>query len=163
MARQNGRLYIDDLYVFGGDGSTVFVMDVNSTITGPDMTSGFHPEARYEFRVHFDGADVEDLTYRVVFDDAGRDGQQAYTVNELTGAAARDDSATGREVARGRTGEPAEQGGTRVWAGRIEDPFYVNLDELNVINAAVSQQRHQRSTSSSWTRSPAKPCTCRRR
>src|SRR5262245_23874073 len=62
LARQNGRLYIDDLYIFSGNRSTVFVMDVNSTITGPDVQRGFHPEARYEFKVHFDGADFEDLT-----------------------------------------------------------------------------------------------------
>ncbi|WP_426505445.1 hypothetical protein ACPPVO_47280 [Dactylosporangium sp. McL0621] len=37
LARQNGRLYIDDLYVFHGDGGTVFVMDVNSTIIGADV------------------------------------------------------------------------------------------------------------------------------
>jgi hypothetical protein len=34
LAAQNGQLYIDDLYVFSGDGSTVFIMDVNSNITG---------------------------------------------------------------------------------------------------------------------------------
>ena len=59
LASQNGQLYLDDLYVFAGDRSTVFVMDVNSTITGPDVQRGFHPQARYEFKVHFDGADVE--------------------------------------------------------------------------------------------------------
>jgi hypothetical protein len=32
LARQNGRLYVDDLYVFPGSGSTVFVMDANSTL-----------------------------------------------------------------------------------------------------------------------------------
>ena len=67
LAPQNGQLYIDDLYVFPGDRSTVFIMDVNSTITGPDVQRGFHPEARYEFKVHFDGADFEALTYRVSF------------------------------------------------------------------------------------------------
>src|ERR1700742_4320698 len=69
LARQNGQLYIDDLYVFPGHDSTVFVMNVNSTITGPDVQRGFHPEARYEFKVHLDGADFEDLTYRVSFDE----------------------------------------------------------------------------------------------
>jgi hypothetical protein len=64
LARQNGQLYIDDLYVFGGDRSTVFIMDVNSTITGRDVQPGFHHEARYEFKVHFDGAEFEALTYR---------------------------------------------------------------------------------------------------
>ena len=29
LAAQNGQLYIDDLYVFSGNDSTVFVMDVN--------------------------------------------------------------------------------------------------------------------------------------
>jgi hypothetical protein len=45
LAGQNGQLYIDDLHVFPADGSTLFVMDVNSTITGPDVQRGFHPEA----------------------------------------------------------------------------------------------------------------------
>ena len=59
LAAQNGQLYIDDLYVFPGDDSTVFVMDVNSNITGVHVKPGFHHEARYEFKVHFDGADFE--------------------------------------------------------------------------------------------------------
>jgi hypothetical protein len=33
LARQNGQLYLDDLYVFQGNDSTVFVMDVNSNMT----------------------------------------------------------------------------------------------------------------------------------
>ena len=53
---QNGQLYIDDLYVFPGEAGTVLMMDVNSTITGPHVRAGFHPEARYEFKVHIDGA-----------------------------------------------------------------------------------------------------------
>jgi len=57
-AHDNGQLYIDDLYVFGTDHATMFVMDVNSTITGPDVQPGFHHEARYEIKVHFDNADV---------------------------------------------------------------------------------------------------------
>ena len=31
---ENGQLFIDDLYVFSDSGSTVFIMDVNSNITG---------------------------------------------------------------------------------------------------------------------------------
>ena len=67
LASQNGQLYIDDLYVFPGDRGTVFVMDVNCSVTKADIKQGFHPEARYEFKVHFDGADFEALTYRVAF------------------------------------------------------------------------------------------------
>lgn len=118
LARQNGRLYIDDMYVFGREGATTFVMDVNSTITGPDITPGFHPEGRYEFKVHFDGADVEALTYRFAFDEPDADGRQSYTVYELTGAAANDDDAPGtprRAGAHrrgGRAGIAARVGGT---------------------------------------------------
>ena len=47
LAGQNGQLYIDDLYVFPADGSTLFVMDVNATITRPHpsptlSTSTYH-------------------------------------------------------------------------------------------------------------------------
>ena len=77
LASQTGQLFLDDLYVFPGQNSTVFVMDVNSNITGVYAEPGFHPEARYEFKVHFDGADEENLTYRVSFSEADGDGRQA--------------------------------------------------------------------------------------
>jgi Domain of unknown function (DUF4331) len=137
LARQNGRLYIDDLYVFPGDHSTVFVMDVNSTITGPDVQRGFHPEARYELKVHADGADREDLTYRLSFGEADSGGRQALRLHSLSGDQARDDAADGTLVLEGQTGEPASQGDVRVWAGRIGDPFYIDLSLLAIVNASV--------------------------
>jgi hypothetical protein len=137
LARQNGRLYIDDMYVFGGDRSTVFVMDVNSTITGPDVQRGFHPEARYEFKVHFGGADSETLTYRVSFGEGDASGRQPLQLHALTGDEAREDAAVGTLVLEGRTGEPASQGGIRIWAGRMADPFYIDLSLLSIVNASV--------------------------
>jgi hypothetical protein len=137
LASQNGQLYIDDLYVFSGDDTTVFVMDVNSTITGVHVKPGFHHEARYEFKVHFDGDDFEALTYRVSFGEAGSDGRQAVRLHALTGKEAREDSAAGQLVLEGRTGEPASAGGTRIWAGRIADSFYIDLSLLAKINGAV--------------------------
>ncbi len=137
LARQNGQLYIDDLYVFPGDHSTVFIMDVNSTVTGPDVQPGFHPEARYEFKVHFDGAEFETLTYRLTFGESDAAGLQAVQLRALTGDEAREDTAAGALVLEGRTGEVAAQDDTRIWAGRIGDPFYVDLDELSIIDAAV--------------------------
>jgi hypothetical protein len=137
LAPQNGQLYIDDLYVFPGDRSTVFIMDVNSTITGPDVQRGFHPEARYEFKVHFDGADFEALTHRVSFGEMDSDGRQALRLHALTGDEAREDAAAGTLVLEGRTGEPATEGDTRIWAGRIADPFYIDLSLLGIVNAAV--------------------------
>ena len=38
----------------------------------------------------------------------------------------------------GRTGETASGGGTRLWAGRIADSFYIDLSLLAIINGAVA-------------------------
>jgi hypothetical protein len=137
LASQNGQLYIDDLYVFPGEGSTVFVMDVNSTITGVHVKPGFHPEARYEFKVHFDGADFEALTYRVSFGEADSDGRQALRLHALRGDEAREDSVAGTSVLEGWTGQQAGGSDARIWAGRIADSFYIDLSLLDVVNAAV--------------------------
>jgi hypothetical protein len=134
LAGQNGQLLIDDLYVFPGEGSTVFVMDVNSNINGLFSEPGFHPEARYELKVHFDRADYEDLTFRVAFGRADADGRQSLRPHTLTGEQAREDSAEGALVLEGVTGEAASVGGTRIWAGRIGDPFYIDLSLLAIIN-----------------------------
>ena len=137
LASQNGQLYLDDLYVFEGSHSTVFVMDVNSDITGVHAQPGFHPEARYEFKVHFDGADFEALTYRVSFGEPDSAGRQALQLHALTGAEAREDSAGGSLVLEGRTGETAGEGDIRLWAGRANDSFYIDLSLLGIVNAAV--------------------------
>jgi hypothetical protein len=138
LASQTGQLYIDDLYVFPGEDSTVFVMDVNSNVNGLHSEPGFHPEARYELKVHFDGADFEALTYRVSFGEADSGGRQALQLHALTGAQARDDSAVGELVLEGRTGQAASAGGTRIWAGRIGDSFYIDLSLLAIVNGAVA-------------------------
>ncbi|MEV5965200.1 DUF4331 family protein [Kribbella sp. NPDC051952] len=137
LARQNGQLYIDDLYVFAGPESTVFVMDVNSTISEPDVQPGFHHEARYEFKVHVDGAEYEKLTYRVSFGERDGDGRQSVALHVLTGDDARHDDAEGELVLRGATGEPVDGSGVRLWAGRIADSFYIDLSLLARINGAV--------------------------
>jgi hypothetical protein len=85
LAAQNGQLFIDDLYVFSVADSTVFIKDVNSNITGVHVKPGFHHEARYEFKIHFDGADFETLTYRISFDEAGPDGRQGMKLHVLIG------------------------------------------------------------------------------
>jgi Domain of unknown function (DUF4331) len=138
LAAQTGQLYIDDLYVFPGEGSTVFVMDVNSNVNGLHSEPGFHHEARYEFKVHFGGADFETLTYRVSFGEADSDGRQALRLHALTGVQARDDATAGDLVLEGRTGDTASAGGTRLWAGRIADAFYIDLSLLAIIDAAVA-------------------------
>jgi hypothetical protein len=137
LAAQNGQLFIDDLYVFSGEGSTVFIMDVNSNITGVHVKPGFHHEARYEFKVHFDGADFETLTYRVSFGEPDSNRGQSMRLHVLTGREAREDSATGDLVLESQTGESASAGGIRFWAGRIADSFYIDLSLLAKVNGAV--------------------------
>jgi len=138
LAAQTGQLYIDDLYVFPGEGSTVLMMDVNSNVNGLHSEPGFHTEARYEFKVHFDRADFETLTYRVSFGEPDSGGRQPLTLHSLTGHRAREDSAAGDLVLEGRTGEPAAGDGVRLWAGRIADSFYIDLSLLSLINGAVA-------------------------
>jgi hypothetical protein len=139
LAAQTGQLFIDDLYVFPGEASTVFVMDVNSDVNGKHSEPGFHPEARYEFKVHFDGAAFEELTYRVSFTAADADGRQALELHTLTGAQAREDSEPGEFVLAGRTGETATGNGIRLWAGKVSDSFYIDLSLLAIVNGAVAK------------------------
>jgi hypothetical protein len=117
----------------------VFVLDANSNITGVYAQPGFHPEARYEFKVHFEGTDFEELTYRVSFGEPDADGGQSLRLHVLAGDSAREDSAAGDLVLEGRTGQAASSGGTRLWAGRAQDSFYIDLSLLSIVDEAVAK------------------------
>jgi Domain of unknown function (DUF4331) len=141
LAAQTGQLLIDDLYVFPGEGSTVFVLDINSDVNGLHTEPGFHPEARYEIKIHLNGAELEDLTYRVAFAEPDADGRQALTLHSLTGEQARGDAGVGDLVLEGRTGETAtDVDGVRLWAGHVKDSFYVDLSLLAIVNGAVANK-----------------------
>ena len=139
LARQDPRLDLTDQYVFRGEAGTVFVMDVNSSLSGPDARPGFHPEGRYEIKIHLDGAELEALAYRVTFGESDEAGEQRVALHLLTGPAARDDAATGELLAQGRTNRPiAGPAGLRLWAGRARDPFYVDLRQVGAMSSAVA-------------------------
>ena len=55
---------------------------------GNDDPSRFHPEGRYEIKVHLDGAAYEAVTFRVTFAGADGDGRQGFVVERLDGDAA---------------------------------------------------------------------------
>jgi hypothetical protein len=116
-SRRDPRLNLTDTYVFDGEGATVVVMAMNSSLAGNGRVPGFHPEGRYEVKVHLDGGPAESLTYRVAFGPRDADGAQGLRVHRLTGADAADDGAPGEQVAQGRTGEVVTGDGVRVWAG----------------------------------------------
>jgi hypothetical protein len=137
LARQDPRLNITDQYVFDVEGGTALVLNVRTSLAGDQHADGFHPEARYEFKIHMDGGIREELTYRLTFGPT-ENGTQPYTVERLKEAAASDDAATGNIVARGRTGEAvATTEGGRVWAGQATDPFYLDLSQLDAVDQAV--------------------------
>jgi hypothetical protein len=67
----------------------------HADIIGSRAEPGFHPEGRYEFKVHFEGAEFEDLTYRIAFEEPDADGQHPLRLYALTGTDAREDGSDG--------------------------------------------------------------------
>jgi hypothetical protein len=137
LARQDPRLNITDQYVFDDRDATILIMNVRTSLAGDAQPLGFHDEARYEFKIHLDDAPVENLTFRVGFgaEDGGR---QEFTVTRLENEAASDDTAAGVEIVRGHTGASvAGPGGLTVWAGRVLDPFFLDLAQLGAVDRLV--------------------------
>ena len=132
-SRQDPRLNLTDVYVFGSAAATVLALAVNTSLAGPAAVAGFHPEARYELKVHLDGEERERLAYRVAFRDRDGAGTQAVTLTELAGPDAGDDAATGHVVAEGRTGETVAGSGLRLWAGPVADPAHLDLQLAHII------------------------------
>jgi Domain of unknown function (DUF4331) len=137
IARQDIRLDITDLYVFRGETGTVFAINVCHSIFGPIPAPGYHPEGMYEFKVDLNGDAVEDVTYRLTFDERDQNGNQRYVVRCIRGGQAVDPHAPGTIVAQGETGEPTTTAaGVRVWAGKAGDPFWIEPDVLHAVGHA---------------------------
>lgn len=137
LARQDVRLDITDLYVFKGETGTVFVINVCHSIAGAIPVPGYHPEGMYEFKVDLDGDAVEDLTYRITFDARDAAGRQRFVLRKITGAEAVDPHAAGTVLAQGVTDEAiATATGTRIWAGKAGDPFWIEPDVLHAVGHA---------------------------
>jgi Domain of unknown function (DUF4331) len=140
-SRRDPRLNVTDVYAFDSDGATVLAMIVNSSLAGAGRIAGFHPEGRYEFKVHFDGAATEQLTYRFSFAPADAPGAQHVSVDRLAGPEADDDRAAGARVAEGRTGEEISGSGVRAWCGAAADPFYLDLHQLAHLLEGLQNER----------------------
>ena len=98
---------------------------------------GFHPEARYEFRLDLDGDAVEHLTYRVSFWERDSAGRQSFEMRQLLGAEARDPGATGSLFAFGSTESMIEaHDGTGIWTGLARRPFFIEPTVLKAVWAA---------------------------
>jgi len=136
IARQDVRLDITDLYVFRGQAGTVFAIDVCHSLGKPTVP-GYHPEGMYEFKVDVNGDAVEEVTYRLTFDERDQQGQQRYTVRRIRGAEAVDPHAAGTVIAQGKTDETVTTpSGVRAWAGKAGDPFWIEPDVLHAVGHA---------------------------
>jgi hypothetical protein len=137
LARQDVRLDITDLYVFRGEIGTVFVINVCHSIAGDIPTPGFHPEGMYEFKVDLDGDAIEDLTFRLIFDERDAAGRQRFALHRTVGRKAVDPSAAGELLAQGVTGETVvAPSGLRLWTGKAGDPFWIEPDVLHAVGHA---------------------------
>jgi hypothetical protein len=83
------------------------------------------------------GDAVEDLTFRITFQERDQHGNQAYVVRSIRGKDAIDPHAPGTVIAQGTTGETVSTpSGYRVWAGKAGDPFWIEPDVLHAVGHA---------------------------
>jgi hypothetical protein len=91
----------------------------------------------YEFKVDYNGDAVEEVTYRLAFDERDNQGKQRYSVRRIAGAEAVDPHAAGTVIAQGITDEVVTMpSGVRAWAGRAGDPFWIEPDVLHAVGHA---------------------------
>lgn len=113
------------------------MINVCHSNAGDIPTPGYNPEGMYEFKVDFDGDAVEDLTYRITFDERDSAGKQRFVLRCITGVDAVDPNAAGTIVAQGATGETAiTEAGLRIWTGKAGDPFWIEPDVLHAVGHA---------------------------
>jgi hypothetical protein len=137
LARQDIRLDITDLYVFRGEAGTVFAINVCHSIFGKIPTPDYHPEGMYEFKIDLNGDAIEDVTYRITFDERDSAGKQRFVLRRIAGADAVNPDAAGTVLARGATGETVTgANGLRIWTGKAGDPFWIEPDVLHAVGHA---------------------------
>ncbi len=114
----------------------MFVINVCHSLGKPKVP-GYHPEGMYEFKVDLNGDAVEEVTYRLTFEERDEHGKQRYTVRRIRGAEAVDPHAAGTVIAQGATDEPVTTpSGVRAWAGKAGDPFWIEPDVLHAVGHA---------------------------
>ena len=128
-AKEDGRVDITDIYVFAGESpdTTVLIMAVNP-LAGELSPTTFRSGALYDFKIDTNADVIEDLDFRVTFEEPDSSGIQRIELRRLEGSAATEYSSDGKLIAAGNTGEiiPIGDGG-RLWTGLVADPFFFNL------------------------------------
>jgi hypothetical protein len=119
-------LDITDAYCFAGAGDVHGPRTVFGVNTSPLNGNPWNPAGYYELKIDTNDDYVEDITYRATFP-IGSDGTQYVQVEEITGAAATDRSASGRIITppNAPVGEVVEcRHGIKLFAGQRRDPFF---------------------------------------
>lgn len=133
LAREHPLLDVCDLYVFRGSDGTVMIMTL-SPLSGP---RGFDPDGRYDFHLDATGDCLPDLTFRTAFDGDAVRGRQSLELRLLPGDGAGPDG-RGEVLASGPAETVIDGGrGTRIWAGRAGDPFFINGTAVAAVTGAV--------------------------
>ena len=135
--RRDGRIDINDIYVFHPGGSpvdpqaaqnlsrTVLIMTVNPA-AGLLSDTSFRPDALYEFVLDATGDARADRIVRVEF--TGPGASQRLVVRLIDEPAEED----GRTLAEGSVGVTVNgESGVRVFAGLRDDPFFFDLAAFN--------------------------------
>lgn len=147
-ARADSRINISDNYLFHSptDPSMVVAIMCVSPLAGlPSPYHGalqwrtFRPTAAYELRFDTDSDLAPDKVLRLVFE--GDASPQRFTASWLEGDAARDETASGRQLTTGAVEATTElafpQGSGRLWVGEAGDPFRLDAVAAKVFLDAV--------------------------
>ena len=119
---------------------------------------GYHPEGMYEFKVDLNGDAVEELTYRLTFDERDSADNQRFVLRQISGVDAVDPDAPGEIIAKGVTGKSVTSpAGVRFWAGKAGDPFWIEPDVLHAVGHAF--QDGTTIDLGSWTRPRQRTCS----
>ena len=133
LVQADGRIDINDVYVFTSGSNTVLAMTVNP-LAGALSPTTFRPDAVYQVKVDNDGDAQADIAYRIEFEDTGRNGTQRLTLSRATDDDAENDTGTGVQIAKGKTAGSDDSrrvnpisGGGKLYAGLRDDPFFFDL------------------------------------
>ena len=127
---QDETLDITDAYCFAGAGDVIEDILAPRTVFGlnssPSTGNPWNSTGYYELKIDTNGDYVEDITFRATFP-IGADGTQHVRVEQLTGRAATDRTASGTIITPpdAPVGEVVEcRHGIKLFAGQRRDPFY---------------------------------------
>jgi hypothetical protein len=140
--RADGRIDINDLYVFRGHNHshTVLVMTVDPA-AGILSPKSFRPGATYQFNVSTNGDTIPEIAYRVKFGGVDSNGKQHISVQRASGGAVGGNG--GISIGSGSTYQTIGLGGGGMaWAGLRDDPFFFDLDAFKHFKATLLAVPH---------------------